>query len=85
SAARVVIRPTGSTNLRHTGQMSIEEIESAVEALSAEELARFRAWFVEYDWAAWDRQIELDANAGKLDDLAEQAREDHRAGRTTPL
>ena len=82
---QVVIRPTDSAVLRHTGFMTIEEIEQAVEALSIEELARFRAWFVEYDWAAWDRQIEGDASAGKLDDLADQARQDHRAGRTTPL
>ena len=34
----------------------IEKIELEVQALSPEELAQFRAWFLEYDWAAWDRQ-----------------------------
>ena len=45
----------------------------------------FRDWFLEFEADAWDRQIERDANAGKLDSLARKALEDHAAGRTTPL
>ena len=63
----------------------IEKIEQEVQALSPDELAQFRAWFLEYDWAAWDRQIERDAQAGRLDDLAAKALRDHSAGKTTPL
>jgi hypothetical protein len=63
----------------------IEKIEQEVQALSPEELAQFRAWFLEYDWTAWDRQIEGDAQAGRLDDLAAKALRDHAAGKTTPL
>jgi hypothetical protein len=63
----------------------IENIEQQVQTLSPEELAQFRAWFLEYDWAAWDRQIERDVRAGRLDDLAEKALRDHAAGKTTPL
>jgi hypothetical protein len=63
----------------------IEKIEQDVQALSPEELAQFRAWFLEYDWAIWDRQIERDAEAGRLDDLAARALHDHAAGKTTPL
>jgi hypothetical protein len=63
----------------------IEKIEQEVQALSPEELAQFRAWFLEYDWAAWDRQIECDSQAGRLDDLATKALRDHAAGKTTPL
>jgi len=51
----------------------------------SEELAQFRAWFLEFDWAAWDRQLEADIQAGKLDRLAQEARRDHAAGKTTPL
>ena len=32
----------------------VEKIEQEVQALSPAELAEFRAWFLEYDWAAWD-------------------------------
>lgn len=64
---------------------SVEEIEEAVERLSAKELAAFRAWFSDYEAARWDRAIELDVAAGKLDALAEEALSDYRSGATRPL
>jgi hypothetical protein len=51
----------------------LEKIERQVEALSPEELAQFRAWFTDFDWVAWDRQLATDVEAGKLDKLARQA------------
>lgn len=63
----------------------IEELEQKVQALSPEELAQFREWFLEFDWVAWDRQLERDVRAGKLDALAEKALRDHAAGKTKPL
>ncbi len=57
----------------------IEKIESEVMQLSAEEAA-FHAWFTEYDFNAWDRQIEADAKAGKLDHLADEAMREYEAG-----
>jgi hypothetical protein len=63
----------------------VEKIEQEVQALSPDELAQFRAWFLEYDWGIWDRQIERDAQAGRLDDLAGRALRDHSAGKTTPI
>jgi hypothetical protein len=63
----------------------IQKIEQQIQALSPTELAEFRAWFVEYDWVAWDRQLERDVQAGRLDALAERALRDHAAGKTTPL
>jgi hypothetical protein len=63
----------------------VENIERQIEALSPEELAQFRAWFLEFDWAAWDRQLEADIQAGKLDRLVQEARRDHAADKTTPL
>jgi len=63
----------------------VEKIEQEIEALSPAELAQFRAWFLEYDWAAWDRQLERDVDAGRLDDLAEKTLRDHAAGKTKPI
>lgn len=63
----------------------IEALEREVQSLSAEELASFRAWFAAYDSAAWDRQLEDDVHAGKLDGLADAALTDHRAGRSRKL
>ncbi len=39
------------------------------------------------EWEAqqWDKQIAADAEAGRLDHLTEQAKEDHRASRTYSL
>jgi hypothetical protein len=62
---------------------TVQEIEEAVRRLTAAELAVFRAWFAEFDAAAWDSEIEADAAAGRLDDLAAEALKDLREGRCT--
>ena len=59
---------------------NVKSIERAVEALPPSELAEFRDWFAEFDAAAWDRQIEQDASAGKLDKLAAEALADFNSG-----
>ena len=63
----------------------VESIASQIQELSPEELATLRDWFAEYDAEAWDRQMEADAKAGKLDALAERALRDHLAGRSVKL
>ena len=65
--------------------MSVDELENAVAALPPDKLAKFRAWFEEFAADAWDRQIEADINAGKLDKLADEALADLKAGRTREL
>ena len=63
----------------------VEKLEQEIAALAPDELAELRAWFAEFDWANWDRQLEEDVKAGKLDYLIAEARRDHAEGRTTPL
>ncbi len=65
--------------------VSIKSIEQAVEALPPSDLAEFRRWFAEFDAAAWDKEIEQDAAAGKLDSLAAEALADYRAGSAKEL
>jgi hypothetical protein len=65
--------------------MTVEDIEKAIAKLTARELDRFRAWFDEFDSARFDAKIERDANAGKLDRLADAAAEDFRKGRAREL
>jgi hypothetical protein len=65
--------------------MSVEEIQTAITNLSPEELARLASWFAEFHWRMWDQQFEADVRAGKLDDLARQAKEDYAAGKCKPL
>ncbi|WP_018289579.1 hypothetical protein [Verrucomicrobium sp. 3C] len=63
----------------------VQQIEDLVSKLSPQDLERFRAWYAKFDADAWDRQIERDAAAGKLDRLAEEALQAHRAGSTSAL
>ena len=63
----------------------IEKLVRDVRALSETELVRFREWFAEFDAAAWDRQLDEDVQAGKLDAMADAALADHRAGRSRKL
>jgi hypothetical protein len=63
----------------------VESIEEQVQALSRDELAQFRDWFLDFDWTAWDAELEHDVRAGRLDALAEKALHDHAAGKTTSL
>ena len=63
----------------------VEQLEHDVERLTPRELASFREWFEAFDAAAWDRQLETDASAGKLDALADAAIRDHKAGRSRKL
>lgn len=65
--------------------MSVEEIESVVSGLPAHELARFSRWFEEFKADQWDRQIELDVLAGRLDGAIKRADDHYEAGRCTPL
>ena len=60
----------------------IEMLEQNVKQLSPSELSAFRAWFMAFDAAEWDRQLETDSETGKLDRLAQSALEEHRAGKT---
>ena len=56
----------------------VQEIERAIEGLSEEELAEFRAW-------RRDRDIEREAVAGRLDALADEALKEPRSGKTRTL
>ena len=61
----------------------VKEIEDVVLRLSPSELEVFRKWFAEFDAAAWDRQLEDDVAAGRLDALGDEALDDLRAGHCT--
>ncbi len=63
----------------------IEKIEQDVRKLNRDELLAFRRWLREFDSDEWDRQIEEDVRAGKLDKLAEEAIAAHRAGKNKEL
>jgi hypothetical protein len=64
---------------------SVASLERAVEQLGREDLAAFREWFLSFEEAEWDAQIERDISAGKLDKLAEEGIAEYKAGTTRSL
>ena len=63
----------------------LSRIKESVEQLAPQELAEFRAWFVEHEAKLWDEQIARDLADGKLDSLIAQARADRAAGKARDL
>ena len=63
----------------------VEKLENEVQQLNPDELAAFRDWFQRYDSDEWDKEIERDVSAGRLDKLAEEAIAAHKAGRTREI
>lgn len=64
-----------------TAMITVEEIERAVEELPPSDVARLAAWLAEYDAKVWDKQMEEDSAAGRLDFLFEEARSERKAGK----
>ena len=63
----------------------VEHLEQEIARLNPEEFTQLREWLLERDWAEWDRQIERDSAAGRLDGLMKRALADHAAGKTPPI
>lgn len=64
---------------------TVEEIKSAISALSKEDYIHLREWFSEKDWEQWDKEIERDSASGKLNFLMEEAATEKKQGRLSKL
>ena len=64
---------------------TVEEIKSAISALSKEDYIHLREWLSEKDWEQWDKEIERDSASGKLDFLMEEAVAEKNQGRLSKL
>jgi len=64
---------------------AIQSLEEQVKKLYPEELREFREWFFEWDADDWDRQIERDAKAGKLDALAAEALAEYKSDKAREI
>ena len=65
--------------------ISTQELKATVSELSPDELLQFSEWFEEFMAEQWDKKIEADILAGRLDQAGEQADKEFIAGRTKPL
>jgi hypothetical protein len=65
--------------------MSVTEIELAIRQLPAGDLAKLMAWLQEHHEQVWDKQIEDDLEAGRLDALLADVDKEYEAGLAKPL
>jgi hypothetical protein len=65
--------------------VEVKALEQNISELDDDSFNAFREWFMEFDRARWDRQLEIDTKAGKLDFLIEAALMEHEAGKTQDL
>lgn len=65
--------------------MDVKEIESAISQLPPAKVAELAEWFEEFHAQLWDKQLEEDVKAGRLDSLLREADQDHESGRCEKL
>jgi len=65
--------------------MSLREIETAISQLSPADLAKLAEWFEEFLAREWDKQMEADLKAGRLDSVIKEAQDEFRSGKCKPL
>jgi hypothetical protein len=51
----------------------VDELKIEIERLPEEEFTELVRWLSEKDWERWDKEIEADSEAGKLDFLVREA------------
>ena len=51
----------------------VDELKTEIERLPKEEFTELLRWLSEKDWETWDKEIEADSEAGKLDFLVCEA------------
>ena len=51
----------------------VEELKIEIERLPEEEFTELVRWLSEKDWERWDKEIEADSEAGRLDFLVHEA------------
>jgi hypothetical protein len=64
---------------------SIREIEQAIAQLPRDDFFELVRRLRERHWEEWDRQIDEDASAGRLDPLLAEVEEDIAGGTARPL
>ena len=58
----------------------IDELKAELESLPRDQFTEIFRWLSEKDWERWDQEIEADSQAGRLDFLVREAREEKAKG-----
>ena len=59
---------------------TVAEITQAIESLPEAEFSNLMKWVWDHDWERWDRQLEEDIKAGRLEFLKEEVLEARKQG-----
>ena len=65
----------GVFNCRSKTMSKVDELKTEIERLPEEDFIELVRWLSEKDWERWDKEIEADSEAGKLDFLVREALE----------
>ena len=65
--------------------MNVKEIELAIAELPEDAVWELAEWFEEFQAQLWDKEIEEDVAAGRLDHLLDEIRQEIKVGRVEPL
>ncbi len=63
----------------------IDILEKNIMELDDDAFSKFRDWFLKFDQLRWDKKLESDSNAGKLDFLINAALAEHQLGKSKDL
>ena len=58
----------------------VDELKTEIERLPKEEFVEIVRWLSEKDWERWDKEIEADSEAGRLDFLMREALDEKAKG-----
>ena len=58
----------------------VDELKKEIERLPKEEFTQLVRWLSEKNWERWDKEIEADSAAGKLDFLMREALDEKGKG-----
>lgn len=71
--------------IKGTQMNLVQEVEEKITQMSRSERAELIDWIENFEADEWDKQIESDILAGKLDDLGAQALKDLELGNVRPI
>lgn len=63
----------------------VDELKTEIEQLPEKEFTELVRWLSEKDWERWDKEIEADTAAGKLDFLVHEALDAKAKGKLKDL
>lgn len=59
---------------------TVSEIKQTIMALPEAEFSQLMKWVWDYDWERWDRQLQEDIKAGRLESIREKVLEARKQG-----